>query len=517
MFHWWRNLSVAKKLYSVVGLMAILIATELFTLLFAMRTLSSVRAFVAGEGLWTKAQKNAFQSLYQYALSGDEKFYLAFNSDLKITEGDHLARLALMKNPVDHEAARQGFLDGGNHPGDVEGMINLLVRFNKISFIHDAIVAWSKADGLLSDLKQEARRMRRSIRKVGPDSQQVRALLADVANTNRDLTALEIDFSSALGAGSRWLERLLMTILVITVFSVESTGVFLTIRFSRSLRKSLKEIKAAAEAVEKGDFSVCAPVTSEDELGQLAEVINKMTEALDAKVKIRTQELAEALNVREEFLSIASHELKTPLTSLKLELQLAKRHINNLNPQKMAELLDSCLNQTDVLNEFITDLLDDSRIRGSQLSLSRQPIDLSATVAGVVDRLSQQLANANIQTELQLENNLIGRWDGHRIEQVIANLVSNAIKYAPHAFLRVQTKKLKDRAQIVVQDTGAGIQLDKPDQIFQRFTRGKNKNNIGGLGLGLYIVKRIVEAHNGSISVRSKPEEGAEFLIELPT
>jgi signal transduction histidine kinase len=242
-----------------------------------------------------------------------------------------------------------------------------------------------------------------------------------------------------------------------------------------------------------------------------------MTETLDAKVKARTRELAEALSAREDFLSIASHELKTPLTSLKLEVQLAQRQINKFDPDKMSKILNNCLNQTNVLNEFISDLLDDSRIRGGQLNLTKQKLNLSNLVVGVVDRLSQQLANADIKTDLALEENLFGQWDRHRIEQVMMNLVSNAIKYAPQASLHIQTKKIGARALLIVKDTGGGIQLDQPEQIFERYTRGNSEHSIGGLGLGLYIVKRIVEAHDGTISVQTRVNEGAEFLIELPT
>src|SRR5688572_6652843 len=129
MVRMWRDLSVAKKLYAVVGLMALLIALELFTLLFAMNTLSSVRAFVMGEGLWSKAQKDAILSLYQYAATKDESFFNVYKENLKIPLGDRKARLNLMTAPPNTELVREGFIEGGNHPDDIDEMIKLLLRF----------------------------------------------------------------------------------------------------------------------------------------------------------------------------------------------------------------------------------------------------------------------------------------------------------------------------------------------------------------------------------------------------
>lgn len=291
--NWWKDLSVSKKLYAVVGLMAILIASELFTLFFAMTTLSSVRAFVAGEGLWSKSQKDAIHSLYQYALHGEERFYTSFKKYLAVPVGDHLARMELSKRPYDYGKVRDGFLQADNHPDDVDGMIKLLVRFHWISYIDEAIKSWSKADLLLDEIVIVAQELHRTVLSQGRKSPKVGRLLKRVSDINTELTREETRFSSTLGAGSRWLENLLMTILVLTVMTIEGTGLFLTFRFGRNLSDSLRKLTQVAGAVGEGKFSEFAPVTSKDELGQLAEALNKMINDLKANAteRIHTEEI----------------------------------------------------------------------------------------------------------------------------------------------------------------------------------------------------------------------------------
>ncbi|MBL7542164.1 MAG: response regulator [Bdellovibrionaceae bacterium] len=286
-FTWWHNLSVTKKLYGIVGVMALLIASELLTLMFAMSTLSAVRAFVAGEGLWTKAQKDAIHCLYQYVITGDPRQYKDFKENLKINEGDHIALLELSKNDFKHEEVRRGFLMGGNHPKDIDGMIELLQRFHWISYLEKAITAWTNGDRLITELREAGEDLHQAIQKKRPQAQE--RALKRIAQINTALTQEEMNFSKALGAGSRWLEGVLLTILLLVVATIEGTGIYLTYRFSRNLSATLKELTATAEEVGKGNFSQMAQVRSEDELGQLSRAINKMAADLKTNAEKRRQ------------------------------------------------------------------------------------------------------------------------------------------------------------------------------------------------------------------------------------
>src|SRR5579872_2883594 len=137
---WFKDISIAKKLYFTVGIMALLIAIELGVLIFSINTLSSVRAYVGGEGLWSKAQKDGLYQLLKYARTRDEGDYEKFKGFMKVNQGDHKARIELSKGAdADLRVVREGFIEGRNDPGDVDGMIKLFLRFNSNKYISRAI------------------------------------------------------------------------------------------------------------------------------------------------------------------------------------------------------------------------------------------------------------------------------------------------------------------------------------------------------------------------------------------
>jgi hypothetical protein len=135
LFSWFKDISIAKKLYFTVSAMALLIGVELFALYFSLNTLSSVRAYVGGEGLWSKAQKDAVFHLYKYGASGNQEDYLLFKTFMQVPVGDGKARQELQQADPDMEKAKQGFLEGRNHPADIEGMIWLFRNFSNVSYI----------------------------------------------------------------------------------------------------------------------------------------------------------------------------------------------------------------------------------------------------------------------------------------------------------------------------------------------------------------------------------------------
>jgi signal transduction histidine kinase len=242
----------------------------------------------------------------------------------------------------------------------------------------------------------------------------------------------------------------------------------------------------------------------------------------DVEEQRRTRnELADALKTRDEFLSIASHELKTPLTSLKLQLQITNRNTKpetgrSPTPLELSQALNVSLRQVDSLTELVEDLLDVARIRTGKFTLTPDGFDLSEMVNGVAAQLAAQLRSAKITLELSLEPGLVGRWDRRRLEQVVINLVSNATKYAPQSVLRISTARTGELARLLVEDTGPGIPKEMLPKIFDRFERAGASRNVGGLGLGLFIVRTIVEAHQGTIQADSELGKGTSFQVELP-
>ncbi|WP_437586191.1 AAA family ATPase [Sorangium sp. So ce1000] len=232
-------------------------------------------------------------------------------------------------------------------------------------------------------------------------------------------------------------------------------------------------------------------------------------------------EAKEAIERRDEFLLVASHELKTPLTSLKMQAHLLARLLPRFQRSEVApERIDAAIQVLDRqigrLAHLVNELLDVTRLNAGQLTLARALVDLSALTREVVERMHQQLADARCRTQLDLEGPVIGDWDASRMEQVLINLLSNAIKYGAGAPIHIAVRGLADRALLVVRDHGMGIAAADQARIFERFERAVSVRNFGGLGLGLYIVRWIVASHGGTIRVESTPGAGATFIVELP-
>lgn len=228
------------------------------------------------------------------------------------------------------------------------------------------------------------------------------------------------------------------------------------------------------------------------------------------------------IKARDEFLSIASHELKTPLTSMLLQLQTALHSIRNVSlanfsVEKLMVMLENAEGQTTRLSKMINDLLNVSLITTGRMDLNIQSVNLSEVVKNVIESFSERLTQENYSVDLQLEEAVSGKWDKVRIEQVITNLVSNAIKYGNHKPITIIVKNHGSKALLQVIDQGIGIPADQHQRIFARFERGSQVDKVKGLGIGLYITQQIITAHGGTIAITSKTDSGSKFTVELPT
>ncbi|MGZ3784466.1 MAG: ATP-binding protein [Bdellovibrio sp.] len=246
---------------------------------------------------------------------------------------------------------------------------------------------------------------------------------------------------------------------------------------------------------------------------------NKDIEILANQLAQKTQSLREAVNYRDEFLSIASHELKTPLTSLKLQLQLSERSFDLkkiFTEDDVKKFFSMSQKQIDALNHLVDELLDVTRIRAGQIPLYYEEMNLTEVIKDAIEGFQGQLTSAHCPVELNMNGPILGYWDKSRVEQILINLVSNVIKYAPGKPFKVSLSQSHKMAILIVQDFGPGIPKDKQELIFQRFERATSLRNISGLGLGLFIVKRITDSLGGSIKLVSDIGKGSTFTVELP-
>ncbi|WP_223639768.1 ATP-binding protein [Corallococcus sp. EGB] len=233
------------------------------------------------------------------------------------------------------------------------------------------------------------------------------------------------------------------------------------------------------------------------------------------------REAREAVHLRDEFLGIASHELKTPLTPLNLKLQALRRELDRTPgpvPRELVErYLDVGSRQLKKLAELVNDLLDVSRIAAGRLSLECAPVDLVELVRDVVAAYEGPAARTGSALQLECEGAvMVGIWDRPRLEQVVVNLVDNAIKYGQGRPIQVRLETRNGKAALTVRDQGIGIAEESLPRLFGRFERAVSDRHYGGLGLGLYITRTLVEAMGGTVHVESRLGQGSIFTVELP-
>jgi excisionase family DNA binding protein len=256
----------------------------------------------------------------------------------------------------------------------------------------------------------------------------------------------------------------------------------------------------------------------EAEIAERERAQEQLQSALAAERAAR-QEAEAALRVRDEFLSIAAHELKTPLTGLAGHAHLVLRQLKRdgqIEPERVAQALEAITNQTDKLSRLLNQLLDVSRLESGKLSVEPQPTDLT-------NLIEQAVATARASSDRHLitvvaPDALIAYVDPLRLDQILTNLLDNAIKFSPDGGpIDVALTQLGEAvAELAVRDRGLGIPPEKREQIFERFYQAHRNGHKSGLGLGLYVSRQIVELHGGEIDVEFPPDGGARFVVRLP-
>jgi two-component system CheB/CheR fusion protein len=256
-----------------------------------------------------------------------------------------------------------------------------------------------------------------------------------------------------------------------------------------------------------------------EDLAVAEEVGRRTAIAMDNAILYRIAQTA--IGARDNFLSIASHELRTPLTTLQLQLQVALRTIRREElPAGVREQLKAMVEKAERhgnrIGRLIEELLDISRIAAGKFALHPEEVDLGVLTKEVIEHFRPILDEKGVTVEFRAKDTVRGRWDRFRLEQVITNLFSNAIKFGNGMPIRVAVESDAARAMLVIEDQGIGIAPEFINRLFHAFEQGGTPGQYGGLGLGLYITRQIVEAQGGSISVASAPGKGSTFTVDLP-
>jgi len=304
-----------------------------------------------------------------------------------------------------------------------------------------------------------------------------------------------------------------ITVAIIVIIAVDAGIIGFLV--SRSISKPIKKLYKATKKLEDGDYNVKVKIETGDEIQRLAEAFNKTTAALSRL----EQERKELDTAKTDFLSITSHELRSPMTPMKAQLQMMEEgYFGKLN-KKQKESLKIINRNADRLDKIIVDFLEISRIEAARLKFNFREIDPSETVKETVKFMDGFAKEKNIKLIIELDNLPTIEADPDRISQVLRNLINNAIKFSEkNSKIEISAKYNDSYIEFSVKDHGCGLTQENQIQIFEPFyqVEGSQRRRHGGTGLGLAICRGIVESQKGKIWVESKPEKGSKFTFTIP-
>lgn len=500
--------------------MAALIVVELAALTFSINTLSAVRAYVAGEGLWSKAQKDAMYQLLKYGRSHNEADYVKFQEYMQVSCGDLKLLEELQKDNPDLEVARVGFIQGRNHPDDFDGIVKLYRRFNQVYYINKAMTAWARANERLKDVSPIAAQLHAEILSNNRSQQRIDEILQNLDPINAELTILEDEFTYTLGDGSRWLEKIILRFLFAIALTVELTGLLIAIIVSRNIQTGLDEIIKSSKTVATGDFGRKAKIYSKDEIGILANHFNEMaaaleqaTTGLEKKVLQRTLELENKNEELQQFVYVASHDLQEPLRTTTSFVNLFRKQYQGKIDENADKYLEYIVQSAERMKNLIMDLLDYSRLgREKELKL----VDCNQLLREVMADLRNIIQES--KAEIIVGELPVLQVYPTEFKLLLQNLVSNAIKFKKstvNPIIHISAEYHSGYWQFTVTDNGIGIDKKFNEKIFVIFQRLHNRSEYDGSGIGLAHCKKIIEMHRGSIFVESEPGQGSSFIFTI--
>lgn len=449
---------------------AILIVVNYYTI----KTTTAVRAYVNGESLYSKGQKDATRHLILYIAEEKEIHYDLFKEHIRVPVGDRIAREELSAGG-EEEVAYHALLQGKNHPEDVDNMIWLFNNFQDVSFMRDAIEIWKDADQLIARLVVLAGELHNQIDQGNLSEAEQTEYIGRINILTNDLTAKEQAFSETLGVAARQIETLLFWINLVVITTIAASATILIASIIQDLENSREELKEKNEGL------------------------------IATNLKL------------DSFVYASSHDLKSPINNIEGLLHLMSKRNKNVSETGSRDqvLIEKMQQSADSLKNTIGDIENLMKVERTTED-DVDDIDLQKLLEQILGENEMSFNLNDIQVEQQFEVPEI-RYSRMQLRSILYNLVSNAFKYAsPNRKPRISIRTFQKDGQTVLQveDNGVGIDLDKHgEKLFQMFKRFHPDRP--GSGLGLYAVKQIAEKNNGSILVESKPDAGAKFTIVL--
>jgi signal transduction histidine kinase len=302
-------------------------------------------------------------------------------------------------------------------------------------------------------------------------------------------------------------------IMIITLIAADATIIGYII--SKSITKPIEDLHYTAQELENGNFSIRSNIKTEDEIAKLGHALNNSAIALE-KMENERKQLDKA---KSEFLSITSHELRTPITPLKAQLQMLHQEYFGTLTDKQKESLDIVLRCTERLNKLIEDFLEISRIEVARLKFNFKKIELTKTIDNMVKIMQGFADKKNIHLQVETNNLPKITADPDRISQILRNIIHNAIKFSPkNSTITISAHAKPHHILFIIKDRGVGMSPEDKIRVFEPFFQIEKTMNreYGGTGLGLAICRGIVESQKGNIWIESEPGKGSSFFFTLP-
>lgn len=443
---------------------ALLICINFFTI----KILSANRAYINGESHYSKGQKDASRHLITYLYTREPEQWKLYNEELKVPQGDGIARKTLLK-AGDNKIARSGFLTGRNHKEDIDDLVWLFVNFKEIPFLAKAIDEWEQGDELIDELFITGTQINAKIKRNILTTSDQEKYLRKISDISDKLTINERNFSNTLGEGTRKIKTLLtITNIFFILIIICSVSLYYSIMVKRL-------------------------VTSKKE------------------IEVKNENLVLVNHELDRFVYSASHDLRSPITSLQGLIEITQLEENVDQIRNYLTLMHQSLVRQD---QFISDIIDYSKNKRKQIVI--EPVSLQE----LFDEALSQLIHIENAQRIKIKKEILLdqiQSDNLRLKIIISNLLSNAIKYADNSkkemFISIKTYISDGFNKIEISDNGIGIKEEFKEHIFEMYF-GTNKNK--GSGLGLYIVKEAVENIRGNIHVCSENSVGSKFIVTIP-
>ncbi len=490
---------------------------------FAVDALSGLRAYVAGEGLYSKYQKDAVFYLQRYVEGGDEADYLRYFRDIRVPVGDDLARQALEKRPPDPRAATTYFLQGENAPADVPDMIMLFIRFRRIPFVERAVQSWTDGDALVEQLVVigAVAHQRIAAGKMAPEEKQ--RTLFQIGLLNDQLIGLENDFSRTLGEGFDLTSNLLFYVMIAIDALVLVIGFLVSRTLGRSIARGIRELAQSVHKIAVGDFSARCDIDSDDELGELATGFNAMAANIEDSHRERERARDAALQssrAQSSFLANLSHEIRTPLHVLLGYTDVVVEELGDHPDPSLASHVDAIRKAGKRLVDTTQGILDYSKIEAGAFELHPTPVNLGSLLGHHVRDLQVLSSQKGLELECQNEEpaQTMIMFDEYCLSGALMNLLSNAIKFTERGSVTARLFRADGALRIEVRDTGVGIDPSYLPHLFEPFSQQHSgySRPFEGTGLGLALTRGYLQLNRANLSVESAPGKGSIFRIEFP-